>query len=166
MRVKPLKAGAYDESQTRFKVINNRYDIIEEKKKMAKLKVVETEFIIVEDGLHKGIITSAEPVNKGGFDWVEVAITCDNLTKKDGQAIELRTRYGATISEGSMLGQMIERVMKIKINPDEMKEFELTELRGKPVSYLTTTDIVKPKDGGKEKSYTNILRETVKYCKN
>ena len=167
MRVQGLKAGAYDGEQTYFTLNKNLNQyILKRNKKMVKIPVVETEFIVVEDGLHEGWIISAEPVNKGGYDWIEVSITCDDLTKKDGEAIELKTRYGATLTENSMLGQMIERVMNIKIDADKMKDFELTDLRGKPVVYLTTTDTVKSKDGGKDKTYTNILRDTVKYAKN
>ena len=159
--INTIKAGVWDVEQTKF-ILNDvkEYEIKKVNREIGKMKIAVTkdkERIKVEDGMHKGIISNAECVNKNGYDWVELTLTVDDLVKDDGNAVTIFARYNQAISPSSMLGKLISRVLNIEIDPETMTEFEITDLRGKKVSYLTVTEI------GKDKiEYQNVLRDTVK----
>jgi len=158
MRVQSLKSGAYEKEQTRFKVYNGHYTVDGvHLTEIEKMKILETkEFEPIEDGKHDGYIVDIdEKAERKGFLYVDFFISCDEKVKDDGELLTLKASYPANLHKKSMLGELVER-LGIQLG-SAGEEFDIMQLRGKPVTYMTMTQ--KGKD---DKSYANIIRESMK----
>jgi len=121
----------------------------------------DREFIPIEDGKHEGIIVDAQINKHGKYDYLDLQITCDQMTREDtGEEITLKASYPPYISPSSKLGQLIKR---LGIDIETGQEFDTDELKTITVSYQTMQ--VGGKGENSDKVYANILPETVKKLK-
>jgi len=113
-----------------------------------ELTVEEAKKTMIPDGVHKGVITKVESVERGEKKYPYTEIT----VKADDAEMDLRVSFPSTVSTSTSLGKLLEMFgVKLevgsKINPE-------TILKGKRIAFQTTTD--------EKKGYSRIMKETVK----
>jgi len=136
-----------------------------------KRTVKETEFVVVDDGLHSGrIIGVEEKMSKAGYARVNLIIAVEDeengkpkytYTDSDGdsQLATLSASFADNVSTKSDLGFLIAKLNGGKLDAGKEIDLELA-LHGKRISFMTQ---VKPMViDGEEREIVNVIRDSIK----
>lgn len=108
----------------------------------------------IEEGKHQGGIVGVEIRENKGYTYMDVEVSVEDLKKQDGSPLTLKAGYPLPMSAGGMTAKLFER---FGITAEVGQEVDEKDLIARPVSYM-----VEQSEGKDGKSYSNILRQTLK----
>jgi len=108
----------------------------------------------IDEGKHEGAIVAVDIRENKGYTYMDVSVTVGDLKKEDGSPFLLKAGYPLPMSAGSMTAKLFER---FGITAEVGQEIDENELIATRCTYQVVAE--EGKDG---KTYSNILRQTLK----
>lgn len=105
----------------------------------------------IQDGIHKGEIIAVEKRTEP-FDYIDIWI---RILEESKIPIEIKYGCPAVLSEKSKLGRL---VIALGFNYEENQEFDLENLKGKKITFMTISK--KNKENNRE--YAEIVEDSIR----